>query len=166
MVKASMINIFMQQLYALSLAELLEVRARVDVLIEQKSLPLGQGLQRFFHSAYNYTTFNTHNIGSYYRTTSVSNETREIDIAAAIRVTVPPSSLKGHLRHSIFSENIEQKNSSQYQIAQFSELEANGDDSLEKVIGLVDQWMADQSEYDEQTYPEIEAALDQNRMSV
>lgn len=40
------------------------------------------------------------------------------------------------------------------------------DDTLDKVIGLVDEWMADESEYDEQTYLQIETGLNQNRISV
>ncbi|MEA5513916.1 hypothetical protein VB654_07685, partial [Nodularia sp. UHCC 0506] len=44
----------------------------------------------------------------------------------------------------------------------FVEPKTNGDDSLEKVIGLVDEWMADESGYDEETYPQIEVALNQN----
>ncbi|GAX36241.1 hypothetical protein [Nodularia sp. NIES-3585] len=45
---------------------------------------------------------------------------------------------------------------------EFVEPKTNGDDSLEKVIGLVDEWMTDESGYDEQTYPQIEVALNQN----
>ncbi|QFS46326.1 hypothetical protein [Nostoc sphaeroides] len=51
-----------------------------------------------------------------------------------------------------------------YQVVQFSKSEAKEDDSLEKVIELVDEWMADESGYDEQTYPQIEAALNQNQL--
>ena len=35
--------------------------------------------------------------------------------------------------------------------------------SLEYVINVVDEWMKDESGYDEETYPQIEAALKQNR---
>ncbi|NET56772.1 MAG: hypothetical protein F6K47_11580 [Symploca sp. SIO2E6] len=37
-------------------------------------------------------------------------------------------------------------------------------DSLKDVIELVESWMADESGYDEETYPQIEAALNQNRV--
>lgn len=58
-------------------------------------------------------------------------------------------------------------NLSKYQTTQFSEREANEEDnSLEQVIQLVDEWMTDESGYDEETYPQIEAALTQNRLSV
>jgi hypothetical protein len=37
------------------------------------------------------------------------------------------------------------------------------DNSLEQVIELVDNWMSDDSGYDENTYPEIEAVLTNGR---
>lgn len=51
---------------------------------------------------------------------------------------------------------------------EFVEIEAADEDdgSLEKVIGLVDEWMKDESGYDEKTYPAIEAGLRQNRLSL
>ena len=39
-------------------------------------------------------------------------------------------------------------------------------DSLKDVIELVSDWMADESGYDEETYPQIEAALNQHRLSM
>jgi hypothetical protein len=40
------------------------------------------------------------------------------------------------------------------------------DETLEDAIKLVDEWMSDESGYDEETYPQIEAALNQNRLSL
>jgi hypothetical protein len=40
---------------------------------------------------------------------------------------------------------------------------SNKDYSLKKFIELVDEWLTDESGYDEETYPQIEAALNQNR---
>jgi len=40
------------------------------------------------------------------------------------------------------------------------------DDSLKDVIELVSGWMADESGYDEETYPQIEAELNQHRLSL
>jgi adenylosuccinate synthase len=40
------------------------------------------------------------------------------------------------------------------------------DDSVEEVIELVDEWMADESDYDQETYPQIEAALNKNQLSI
>jgi len=39
------------------------------------------------------------------------------------------------------------------------------EDSAEKVAQLLDEWMADESGYDEQTWPELKAALEQDRLS-
>ncbi|HLO85834.1 MAG TPA: hypothetical protein VK203_12620 [Nostocaceae cyanobacterium] len=51
---------------------------------------------------------------------------------------------------------IEKKSSSSGQI----------ENSLEKIIALVDEWMADESGYDEENYPEIEAALKESKISI
>jgi hypothetical protein len=40
------------------------------------------------------------------------------------------------------------------------------DETLEDAIKLVEEWMGDESGYDEETYPQIEAALNQNRLSL
>ncbi|YAF96337.1 MAG: hypothetical protein AB3A66_01165 [Nodularia sp. CChRGM 3473] len=127
--KTSSINVIMQQLDALSLAELLEIKARVDALVEEKFSPFSQIRQDFAHRKYNYLTPTTGILGSYHQMTFVSSQTRDIDI----------TDFEG-----------------------FVEPKTNGDDSLEKVIGLVDEWMADESRYDEETYPQIEAGLNQN----
>ncbi|MEH2421765.1 MAG: hypothetical protein V7K48_12835 [Nostoc sp.] len=79
---------------------------------------------------------------------------------------IPGSSIRGQIRSAIISGNLEHINLDEYQVVQFSESEVKGDDTLEKVIELVDEWMADESGYDEQTYPQIETGLNQNRMSV
>ena len=39
-------------------------------------------------------------------------------------------------------------------------------ESLRELIGLVDEWMSDESGYDETTYPQIEAALQKNQLSL
>ncbi|MCC5644959.1 hypothetical protein LC607_18845 [Nostoc sp. CHAB 5824] len=146
MPKASSLYVIMQQLAALSLVDLLKVRARIDALIEEKSSPLSNILS----------------VGSYQRAISVSSETRDIDIAAVFPPMIPGSSIRGQIRSAIISENLEHINLDEYQVVQFSKSQAKGDDSLEKVIELVDEWMADESGYDEQIYPEIEVGLNQN----
>jgi hypothetical protein len=35
----------------------------------------------------------------------------------------------------------------------------------ERAIRLLDEWMADESGYDEETWPELKAALDRDRLS-
>jgi hypothetical protein len=37
--------------------------------------------------------------------------------------------------------------------------------AVEKAIRLLDEWMADESGYDEETWPELKTALDQDRLS-
>ncbi|TVP56947.1 MAG: hypothetical protein EA343_23145 [Nodularia sp. (in: Bacteria)] len=133
MAKTSSFNVIMQQLDALSLAELLEVKAGIDALVEAKSSPFSQIQQYFANRQYNYLIPATSIRGRYRQMTFVSSQTRDIDIVH----------FEGHFEG-------------------FVEPKTNGDDSLEKVIGLVDEWMADPSGYDEETYPEIEAALNQN----
>ncbi|MHC5729385.1 MAG: hypothetical protein ACYTXY_35725 [Nostoc sp.] len=150
MPETSPLHVIMQQLAALSLVDLLKVRARVDMLIEGKSSPLSNILS----------------VGSYQRTISVYSETRDIDVAAVFPPMIPGSSIRGQMRSAIISGNLEHINLDEYQVVQFSELEAKGDDSLENVIELIDEWMADESGYDEQTYPQIETGLNQNRLSV
>lgn len=130
--------------------DLLKVRARIDALIEGKSSPLSNILS----------------VGSYQRTISVFSETRDIDVATVFPPMIPGSSIRGQIRSAIISGNLEHINLDEYQVVQFSESEVKGDDTLEKVIELVDEWMADESGYDEQTYPQIETGLNQNRMSV
>jgi len=36
---------------------------------------------------------------------------------------------------------------------------------VEKVISLLDEWMSDESGYDEETWPELKAALERDRLS-
>lgn len=121
-------DVITQQLNALSLVELLEIRAEVDALIEKKASPINKDQQASPHIEY-YSVLK----GSYRGATSVSSETT-IDLLAT----------------------------------ETSEPRANNkkDNSLEKVIGLVNEWMADESGYDERVYPEIEAGLNQNRLSL
>ena len=51
-------------------------------------------------------------------------------------------------------------------ITTFSVEHNKTDESVEDLIELVDEWMNDDSEYDEKVYPRIDAALKQNRVSL
>jgi hypothetical protein len=159
MPKTSQFDGIMQQLNTLSLAELLAVRARVDTLIEGQSLPLGKGQRHLFRSVNTYITQNTPYRGSYRRNTFISSENIDVDIVAA-----PPTINSITSTTNRFPEWLRALR--QNQVAQFLESEAKGDDSLEQVIELVDEWMADESGYDEETYLQIQADLTQNRLSV
>ena len=148
--KASSLYVIMQQLAALCLLDLFKVRVIIDAFIEEKSSPLSNILS----------------VGSYQRAISVSSETRDIHIGAVFPPMIPGSSIRGEIISAIISGNLEHINLDEYQVVQFSKSEAKGDDSLEKVVELVDEWMADESGYDEQTYPQIEIALNQNQLSL
>jgi excisionase family DNA binding protein len=45
------------------------------------------------------------------------------------------------------------------------EIETAPPEHSEKAIQLLDEWMADDSGYDEETWPELKAALDRDRLS-
>ncbi|BAZ79976.1 hypothetical protein PN497_01045 [Sphaerospermopsis kisseleviana CS-549] len=47
-----------------------------------------------------------------------------------------------------------------------SELKPENNNSLEKIIALVDECIADESGYDQETYPQIEAALNKNKLLI
>jgi len=160
MPKTSQFDGIMQQLNALSLAELLAVRARVDTLIEGQSLPLGKSQRRWFRSGNTSITQNTPYRGSYSRNTLNHSENIDVDILTVITAINPPRTDTTNGFLDLLQEL------RQNQVSQFVESEAKEDDSLEQVIELVDEWMADESGYDEETYPQIETALTQNRLSV
>ncbi|WP_375474058.1 hypothetical protein [uncultured Nostoc sp.] len=160
MPKTSQLDVIMQQLDALSSAELLAVRARVDALIEGQSLPLGKGQPPLFRLPNVQIPESTTYYGSFSRFTFIRNENNDVDILAApATINIPRTNATNPLPTwlRVLRQN---------QVAQFLESESKGDDSLEKVMELVDEWMVDESGYDEPTYPQIETNLNQNRMSV
>jgi hypothetical protein len=158
MPKTSRLDVIMQQLDALSSAELLVVRAKIDALIEGQSLPLGKVLPPLFRWR---NVRNAENItyrGSFSRFTFIRNDNNDVDILAALTTINTLGTNAINLLPTWLREL------RQNQLAQFSESEAKVDDTLKKVTGLVDEWIADESGYDEQTYPQIETGLNQNRM--
>jgi hypothetical protein len=120
MTKTLIIDVIKQQLSSLSIEELLEVRTKVDALIQAKSYSLYTKQLGFNPAAIYYVgniePIQTDSIG-FFKTELVSSPNKD------------------------------------------------NDESLEKLIKLVDEWMADESDYDQQTYPQIEAALNQNKLS-
>ncbi|OYD96688.1 hypothetical protein CDG76_07915 [Nostoc sp. 'Peltigera membranacea cyanobiont' 210A] len=158
MPKTSQLDVIMQHLDALSSAELLVVRAKIDALIEGQSLPLGKVIPPLFPWR---NVRNTENIayrGSFSRFTFIHNDNNDVDILAALATINTLGTNATNLLPTWLRE------SRQNQLAQFSESEAKVDDTLKKVIGLVDEWIADESGYDEQSYPQIETGLNPNRM--
>ncbi len=51
-------------------------------------------------------------------------------------------------------------------ITTFSLTTDKNDESVEDLIEFVDEWMNEESSYDEEVYPRIYAALKQNRVSI
>lgn len=129
MSKISPRDVISQQINALSVVELLEVRAEVDALIKKKGLPFNQDKQPSSHIKY-YPVIKESNHGA------TSNTSEATDIGFFATSTSQPKA------------------------------DDRKDNSLEKVIGLVNEWMADESGYDERVYPDIEAGLKQNRLSL
>ena len=158
MSKTSQLDVIMQQLDALSSSELLVVRAKIDALIEGESLPLGKAQPPLFRWRNVQIAENITYSGSFSRFTFIRNDRNDIDLLAApATINIPRTNAINPLPTWL-------RELKQNQLAQFSESEAKVDDTLEKVIGLVDEWMADESGYDEQTYPQIETGLNQNWM--
>ncbi len=66
----------------------------------------------------------------------------------------------------LYLEEFPISKSSTRTITTFSVKPSKNDESIEDLIELVDEWMNDNSEYDEKVYPRIDAALKQNRVSL
>jgi hypothetical protein len=122
----------------LSLEQLLEVKEKVDKLIQSKTFntavfKIKNYLGRTgYHTVTQYPVPNNFQLitkGSYSRTTFVSGLAQDIDIVV--------SSVK--------------------QVNNQSDMQA-----LDSMIALVSEWQQDESGYDEEVYPSIEAALNQD----
>ncbi|AFZ58075.1 hypothetical protein H6G54_15875 [Anabaena cylindrica FACHB-243] len=139
MPKTLMIDVIMQQLDALSVEELLEVRAKVNALIPVKSSRLAniENAKSHFNEALERSALLLE-----VSKLVTSNECPDKWLILKIRESFAPVvELEVNTIHTDNSFN-----------------------SLEKFIELVDEWMADESDYDQKTYPQIEAALNQNRL--
>jgi hypothetical protein len=84
MPKTSELDVIMQQLDALSSAELLAVKARVDALIEGQWLPLGKGQPPLFRWRKVQIPESTTYYGSFSRFTFIRNQNNNVDILAAL----------------------------------------------------------------------------------
>ena len=135
MSKTSTFNTIIQKLDSLSRTELLEIREKVDALIQRNSIFLSSksGVTHIFGSQHTFLS------GSYKASTRIKFLPVSVD-----------SDIYVHNIPNIGKEPIVNEK----------------DNSLDKVIGLMDEWMADESGYDEQAYPEIEAGLKQNKFSI
>ncbi len=163
MPKTSPLEEIIQQLNSLSLEQLLEVRGKVDELIEDKSSPSSKIT------------------GSYSSKTLLSSSKGEVDLLIGIpglrdkaidkarelvlralsgkypvAITDTTDPLTGE--HKFIATSV-------VDAIEPEELDRENE-SLENVIKLVDEWMSDESGYDEETYPQISAALNRNRLSL
>lgn len=124
----------MQQLDALTSDELLQVRAKVDALIQAKT----STVPNVFFLA-----------------------TLPIATSYPFATLIPSSRPSSRTIHGIRQLN----KLDEHNITYSSKLQADRDTSLKEVIDLVDEWMNDESGYDKEAYPQIEAALKQNHPS-
>ncbi|AFZ27179.1 hypothetical protein Cylst_5135 [Cylindrospermum stagnale PCC 7417] len=132
MPKTSQLDVIMQQIDALSIEELLAVRAKIDALIYGKSSPSFAQLAEISHQVNMIYGKSSQSLAQ------LAEISHQVNMIVGAGYNMMPSG------HGTKAE----------------------DDSLEQVIQLVDEWMADESGYDEETYPQIEAALTQNRLSI
>jgi hypothetical protein len=163
MPKTSPLEEIIQQLNSLSLEQLLEVRGKVDELIEDKSSPSSK-----ITGSYSSKTFISPSKGKVDLLITIPalrdkaiDKARELVLRALsgkypVAITDTTDPLTGEHRFiatsvvdAIEPEELEREN-----------------ESLENVIKLVDEWMSDESGYDEETYPQISAALNRNRLSL
>lgn len=66
----------------------------------------------------------------------------------------------------LYLEEFPISKSSPRTITTFSVKQNKNNEFVEDMIELVDEWMNEESKYDEEVYPRIDAALKQNRMSL
>ena len=163
MPKTSPLKEIIQQLNSLSLEQLLEVRGKVDELIEDKSSPSSQ-----ITGSYSSKTFISPSKGEIDLLITIPalrdkaiDKARELVLRALsgkypVAITGTTDPLTGE--HRFIATSVVDA------IEPF-ELDPENE-SLENVIKLVDEWMSDESGYDEETYPQISAALNRNRLSL
>ncbi|MFP5272305.1 hypothetical protein [Coleofasciculus sp.] len=136
-----------QRLDALSLEQLLEARTKIDSLIQSKyTLMKSKDL------------LNTENIRKDNIPVSLYRDVCRDILAKLEKITDSAYTIS----------KISNDPSVNYSLSFIdqSSLPETEDNSLKDVIELVNGWMADESGYDEETYPQIEAGLNHNRLSL
>ncbi|GAB1544946.1 hypothetical protein NUACC21_76220 [Scytonema sp. NUACC21] len=174
MPKTSVFDAINQQLAALSLDELQLVRAKVDVLIVEK---LSQAEQDNRETNQKSALLPMENLEILRALADEGQKSIELLEAIALqrlalRQLYTPELLKTFEKSQLFAKQLmrsweEDRLLSLSDFKQILDEEKSPlekDDSLEKIIELVDEWMSDESGYDETVLPEIKAGLDQNRL--
>lgn len=134
----------LQRLDALSLEQLLEARIKIDSLIQSKyTLMKSKDL------------LNIENIRKDNIPVSLYRDVCRDILAKLEKITDSAYTISNYPSVNYNLSSIDQ-----------SSLPKTEDDSLKDVIELVNGWMADESGYDEETYPQIEAGLNHNRLSL
>ena len=133
-----MLNKYIEQLESLSLDDLLIIQRKVDELIKDRTV-------------YPFRTIFPEEYSSHFQG------------KRAFRTTV-----KYYGSYRSTTSRI--STSQEYTVSSMPDVKVekqqNGsDNSLENVINLVDEWMTDESGYDEEVYPEIENELNKNQVS-
>ncbi|MBH8572651.1 hypothetical protein I8752_06415 [Nostocaceae cyanobacterium CENA369] len=161
MPETSQLDVIMQQIEVLSLAELLAVRVRVDALIENYSSPFKKIQSPLVSLHKDWLAQKLPSFGSYSSFTVISSENRDVDL-----LTIRPSPNKRKITIFDILDKLKLEELEQNKIVQFLESEKNRANSLEKVTELIDEWMADESNYDDETYHQIEVSLNKNQPSL
>ena len=145
MAKTSILNAFIKQLESLSLRELLKIKQKVDELIQKKMF---SPYRTTINSQQYPSNFQGQFTETYYINTYIELESEFTSVQPVKSLSTNSTKIKKD------QESLEIKNESEVK-----------DNSLENAINLVDEWMTDESGYDEEVYPEIENALNKNRAS-
>ena len=139
MAKTSILNAFIKQLESLSLRELLLIKQKVDELIQKKMF---SPYRTTINSQQYPSNFQGQFTETYYINTYIELESEFTSVQPVTSLSTTLTKKKKHQEYD------EVKNESEVK-----------DNSLENAINLVDEWMTDESGYDEEVYPEIENAF-------
>ena len=139
MAKTSILNAFIKQLESLSLRELLLIKQKVDELIQKKMF---SPYRTTINSQQYPSNFQGQFTETYYINTYIELESEFTSVQPVKSLSTNSTKIKKD------QESLEIKNESEVK-----------DNSLVNAINLVDEWMTDESGYDEEVYPEIENAF-------
>ena len=149
MQQTSPIDIITQQLQTLSLEQLLQVRENINALISEKS----PRFSAYLGSDHTETTYQAVVTDANYYTADILDSTIRDQLKASVKAFLQKHQIKAEINQPIAL------------IIDSKDLLLE-DQSLEGIIKLVDEWINDESGYDEETYPQIEIALNQKGLSL
>jgi len=159
MPNTSLPNNIIHQLEDLSVEQLLEVRAKVDALLSNKSVVPRLGTRfvsltmKDFISPVREVNWLLSPSGFIPPTVVNSLNRLKVSSLETIVITTPQDD------HGRMPEKLEEE------VQEKAEDKVN-DKSVENALKLVEKWLEEESDYDEKNYPEIEAGLQRNRVSL